>query len=213
MWASGCPGGSAAGPEHAAPATAALAAKARRKANKRRAAARDAAGSSAYDSEAPSEGRPGKRHRAAAAGAPSGDAAVVAGAALGAAEAEARSAGGAVDEDADGGDARAALRRLGVRSADPRYAAALAQERADLAKQARCLGLCPAVRCSAADCSRTVSLKNRVRVNPLITAMHVGSMRHAVVSLADTESVPHSVRTLLIAHSCLGAPSARRGAR
>ena len=213
MWASGCAGGSAAGPEHAAPATAAPAAKARRKADKRRAAADNGAGSSAYDSEAPSEGRPGKRHRAAAAGAPGGDAAVVAGAALGAAEAEARSAGGAVDEDDDGGDARAALRRLGVRSADPRYAAALAHERADMAKQVRCLGLCPVVRCSAAACSRTVSLQNRVRVNPLITAMHVGSMRHAVVSLADTESVPHSVRTLLIEHSCLGAPSARRGAR
>ncbi len=145
MWASGSAGGRAAGPEHAAPATAAPAAKARRKADKRRAAADNAAGSSAYDSEAPSEGRPSKRLRAAAAGAPGGDAAVAARAALGAAEAEARSAGEAVDEDDDGGDARAALRRLGVRSADPRYAAALAHERADLAKQARCLGLCPVV--------------------------------------------------------------------
>jgi len=150
-WASGSAGGSAAGPEHAAPATAAPAAKARRKADKRRAAARDAAGSGAYDSEAPSEGRPGKRHRAAAAGAPSGDEDVAARAALGAAEAEARSAVEAVDEDADGGDARAALRRLGVRSADPRYAAALAHERADLAKQARSLWCYAVIGCRAAN--------------------------------------------------------------
>jgi len=57
--------------------------------------------------------------------------------ALGAAEAEARFAGEAVDEDDDEGDARAALRRLGVRNADPRFAAALAHERAGFAKQAR----------------------------------------------------------------------------
>jgi hypothetical protein len=139
VWASGGAGGSAAGPEHAAPATAAPAAKARRKADKRRAAAGDAAGSSAYDREAPSEGRPGKRHRAAAAEAPGGDEAVVARAALGAAEVEARFAGEAVDEDDDEGDARAALRRLGVRSTDPRFAAALAHERAGFAEQARSL--------------------------------------------------------------------------
>ncbi len=137
--ASGSAGGSAADPEHAAPATRAPTAKARRKADKRRAAVDDAAVSSAYDSEAPSEGRPGKRHRAAAAGAPGGDEAVVARAALGAAEAEARFAGGAIDEDDDEGDARAALRCLGVRSTDPRYEAALARERADFAKQARSL--------------------------------------------------------------------------
>ena len=132
--ASGSAGGSAADSEHAAPATAAPAAKARRKANKRRAAARDAAGSSASDSEAPSVGRPGKRHRAAAAGAPSGVAAVAARAALGVAEAEARSAGEAADEDNEGGDARTAPRHLGVRSADQRYAVALAR---DFAEQAR----------------------------------------------------------------------------
>jgi hypothetical protein len=137
VWASGSAGGSAADPEHAAPATAAPAAKARRKANKRRAAAGDAAGSNAYDRGAPSEGRPGKRHRAAGPGAPGDDEAVVARAALCAAEAEARFAGEPVNEDNDEGDARAALRRLGVRDADPRYAAALAHERADLAKQAR----------------------------------------------------------------------------
>ncbi len=129
----------AADPEHAAPATAGPAAKARRKAGKRRAAACDVAGNNAYDCEAPSEGRHGKRHRAAAAPARGGDEAVVAWAALRAAEAGARFAGAAVDEDDDGGDARAALRQLGVRNADPRFAAVLAHERADFAKQARCL--------------------------------------------------------------------------
>ena len=156
--------GSAAEPARAAPATAAPAAKARRKANKRRAAAGDAAGSSAYDSGAPREGRPGKRHRAEAAGARGGDEAGVARAALGAAEAEARFAGEVVIEDNNEGRARAALRRLDMRAADPRYAAALAHERADLAKQARSLGLCAMVGCSAAACSRTVHCKaNRER--------------------------------------------------
>ncbi len=137
--ASGGAGGSAAEPEHAAPATAAPAAKARRKADKRRATTGDVADADAYGRDAPSEGGPGKRHRAAAAGARGGDEAGVARAALGAAEAEARFAGGAVDEDGDEGDARAALRQLGVRSADPRFAAALARERADFAMQARSL--------------------------------------------------------------------------
>jgi len=137
--ASGGAGGSAAAPAHAAPATAAPAAKARRKADKRRAAAGNAAGSSADDGGAPCEGRDCKRHRATAARAPRGDEAGVARAALGAAEAETRCAGEAADIGNDGGDVRAALRRLGVRSADPRFAAALAHERADFAKQARSL--------------------------------------------------------------------------
>jgi len=105
--ASGGAGGNAAHPEHAPPATAAPAAEARRKADKRRPAAGDAAGSNDCDSEAPSEGRPSKRHRAAAAGASSGHEAVNARAALGAAEAEARS-GEAVDAEDHGGDVRAA---------------------------------------------------------------------------------------------------------
>ncbi len=140
----GSAGGSAADPEHAAPATAAPAAKAHRKANKRRVAAGDAAGSNACDGGAPFEGRPGKRHRAAAAGAPGGDEAVIARAALGAAEAEARFDGETVDEDDAEGDIRAASRRLGVRNADPRYAAALAHERADSVEQARSSRLCAA---------------------------------------------------------------------
>jgi len=147
--ASGCAGGRAADAEHAAPATAAPAAKARRKADKRRAAAGDAALRNAYDRGAASGGGPGKRHRAVAAGARGGDEAVVARAALGAAEAEARFEGEAVNEDGDEGDARAALRPLGVRSADPRFAAALARERAGFAEQARSLGLCAVVGCSA----------------------------------------------------------------
>ncbi len=141
--------GSAAAPARAAPATAAPAAKAHRKADKRRAAARDAAGSNDCDSGAPLKGRPGKRHRAEAAGARGGDEAVVSRAALGAAEAEAGFEGDAVNEDGDEGDARAALRRLGVRSADPRFAAALAYERAGFAEQARSLGLYAVVGCSA----------------------------------------------------------------
>jgi hypothetical protein len=44
-----------------------------------------------------------------------------------------------INDDDNGGDARAASRRLGVRNADPRYAAALARERTDFAKQARSL--------------------------------------------------------------------------
>ena len=136
--ASGSAGGRAADPARAAYATAAPAAKASRKTHKRRAAARDAAGSTTHDRGAPSEGRPSKRHRAAAAGAPRGDEAGVA-RAVDAAEAEARCAGEAADIGNDGGDVRAALRRLGVRSADPRFAAALAHERADFAKQARSL--------------------------------------------------------------------------
>ncbi len=139
MRASGSAGGGAADPEHAAPATATPAAKARRKADKRRADARNAAVSNACNRGAPSGGGPSKRHRAAAAGAPGGDEAVIARAALGAAEAEAGFAGGAVEEGDDSGDARMALRRLGARSADPRFAAALAHERAGFAKQARSL--------------------------------------------------------------------------
>ena len=158
--ASGSAGGSDADPARAAPATAALAtaagAKARRKAGKRRAAAGDEASRSAYPSGLPPEGRPGKRHRAAAAGIRGGAEAVVARAALGAAEAVAHFAGEAVDEDDDDGDARGALRRLGVRNADPRFAAALAHERADFAEQARSLRMCAVVGCSAAACSRMV---------------------------------------------------------
>ncbi len=142
--ASGCAGGSAADPDHAAPATAAPAAEARRKAEKRRPAAGDAAGSNDCDSEAPSEGRPSKRHRAAAAGASSGDEAVNERAALGAAEAEARS-GEAVDAEDHGGDVRAASRRLGARDTDPRYVAALAHERGDIAEQVRGSRLCAAL--------------------------------------------------------------------
>ncbi len=154
--ASGSAGGSAADPEHAAPATAAPAAKASCEANKRRATAGDAAGSNACDGGAPSEDRPGKRHRTTADETRNSDEAVIAHAALGAAEAEARSAGEAMDVDNEGGDARAASRRLSVHNADPRYAAPLALERADFAKQARSLGLCAGDGCSAAACSRTV---------------------------------------------------------
>jgi len=158
--ASGSAGGSAADPARGAPATEALAAKARRKPDKRRAAAGNAAGSNDYDNGAPSEGRPGKRHRAAAAGTPRGDDAGVARAALGAVEVEARLAGAAAYEDDDGGDARAALRHLGVRSADPRFAAALAHERADFAKQARSFWLCAVVSCSAAVSSVTITVRD-----------------------------------------------------
>jgi len=147
--ASGSAGGSAAGPEHVAPATAVPAAEARCEADKRRAAARDAAGSNDCDRGALSEGRPSKRHRAAAAGEPRSDEAVVARAALGAAEADARFAGAAVDADDNERDTRAALRRLGVRNADPRFAAALAHERADFAKQARSVGPSAVTGCSA----------------------------------------------------------------
>ncbi len=170
--ASGSAGGSDADPEHAAPATASPASKARRNANKRRATTGDVADADAYGHDAPSEGGPGKRHRAAAAGARGGDAAVVARAALGAAEAEARCAGEVVIEDNDEGRARAALRRLDMRAADPRYAAALAHERADLAKQARSLGLCAMLGCSAAACSRTVHCKaNRERASCTLPRM------------------------------------------
>ncbi len=131
--ASGSAGGRAADPARAAYATAAPAAKASRKTHKRRAAARDAAGSNTHDRGAPSEGRPSKRHRAAAAGAPRGDEAGVA-RAVDAAEAEARCAGEASDDDNEDGDAYVASRRLGVHKADQRYAAALAR---DFAKQAR----------------------------------------------------------------------------
>ncbi len=139
VWVSGSAGGSAADPAHAASAMAAPAAKARRKANKRQAAAGDVADAGPSDRGAPYEGTPGKRHRAAAAGAPGGDEAVVARAALGAAQAEACLPGGAADKDGDEGSAHAALRRLGVRKADPRFAAALAHERADFANLARSL--------------------------------------------------------------------------
>ncbi len=135
--ASGSAGGRAADPEHAAPATAGPRAKARRKADEQQAAAGVAARSNACDRGAPSEGRPGKRQRTAAAGAPRGDEAGVARAALGVVEAEARCAGEAADEDNEGGDARAASRRLGVYKADQRYAAAMARERAGFAEQAR----------------------------------------------------------------------------
>jgi len=194
--ASGGAGGSAAEPEHAAPATAAPAAKARRKADKRRAAVDNVTKAGAHGRGAPSEGTPGKRHRATAAGAPSNGEAVVARTALGVAEAEARYLNEAIDEHDDGGDARAALRRLGVRNADPRFAAALAHERADFAMQARCLGHCAVVGCRAAACSRMVSLQNGERVSLLSTATHVGSMGHAIVSSADTANVPHSVPRL-----------------
>jgi hypothetical protein len=155
--ASGSADGRAADPARAAPATAAPAAKARRKAGKRRAAAGDVAGSSACESGLPSEGRPVKRHRAAAAGSSGGVEDVVTRAALGAAEAEARFAGDAVDEDDDEGGARGALRRLGVRNADPRFAAALAHERAHFAEQARSSQMCAVVGCAPAACSRAVS--------------------------------------------------------
>jgi hypothetical protein len=197
--ASGSAGGRAADPERAAPATAAPAAKARRKADKRRAAAGDVAGSSAYESGLPSEGRPGKRHRAAAAGSPGGVEAGVARAALGAAEAEARFAGEAANEDDNVGDERGALRRLGVRNADPRFAAALAHERAGFAQQARSSRMCAVVGCSAAACSRTVRCKVRCRqrVRLLHTATHLCGMGRVVASLADTTSVPHSVSRLV----------------
>jgi len=37
--------------------------------------------------------------------------------------------------------------------------------------------------------------------------MHVRSIGHVVLSLADTASVPHSVPRLLMGQSCLGASS------
>jgi len=114
-------------------------------------------GDVACESGLPSEGRPVKRHRAAAAGSSGGVEDVVTRAALGAAEAEARFAGDAVDEDDDEGGARGALRRLGVRNADPRFAAALAHERAHFAEQARSSQMCAVVGCAPAACSRAVS--------------------------------------------------------
>jgi len=126
---SGSGGRGAASPEHAMSDPAAQAA---HQPGKRR-AEHDAVDADAHDRGAPSAATPGKRHKAAAAGAPSGDEAVMVRAALGAAEAEARCGAGEASEE----EARAALRRLGVRATDPRFAAALAHERADLAKQVR----------------------------------------------------------------------------
>ncbi len=57
-------------------------------------------------------------------------------------------------------------------------------------------------------------LRPRQRVSLLHTATHVSGIWHVTVSLADMASVAHSVlQYLLIKHSCLGAPCARRGAR
>jgi len=126
---SGSAGGGASDPERAA---AAPAARAPHQPDKRR-AEDDAAAADVNDQGVPSAASPGKRHKAAATGAPSSGEATMARAALGTAEAEAHSAAG----DSDEGDARAALRRMGVRATDPRFAAALAHERADLAKQVR----------------------------------------------------------------------------
>jgi len=204
--ASGSAGGSAADPEHAAPATAAPAAEARRQADKRQAAADEAAGSSTCDSGLPSEGRSSKRHRAAVAGAPSGDEAGVARAAPGVAEAEARCAGEAIDEDDAEGDVRAASRRLGMRTADQRYAAALAHERVDSVEQARSSRLCAAL----LQCRSLLShgqLQDQQVLSLLILVTHVGTIGHVVLSLADTASVPHSVPRLLMGQSCLGASS------
>jgi len=102
-------------------------------------------------------------------------------AALGVAEAEAGFADGVIDEDDDGGGARAALRSLGVRNADPRFAAALAHERAHFDKQARSFALCGGwLWC------RTLllhsQLRGRQRAGLLHTATHVVCMGHVVVS-------------------------------
>jgi hypothetical protein len=183
---SGSDGGSAADPERAMPAVAAPAAKAPHKPDKRRlegqtsdAAAADA---DADDRGAPSVASPGKRHRAAAAGAPSGDEAVTAHAALGAAEAEAGcGAGGALEDEA-----RAALRRMGVHKNDPRFAAALAaaiaRERAGHAKQVRYsfLGsswLHPKALCRACCAQRYCESDSALQ------AARVGSVGQVVVSL------------------------------
>ncbi len=142
VWVSGSHGsGGAADPERAMPAMGAPGAEAPHKPDQRRSEGRTseaaAADGDADGRGAPSVASPGKRHRAAAAGAPSGDEAVTAHAALGAAEAEARcGAGGAL-----AGEAGAALRSMGVHKNDPRFAAALAaaiaHERAGHAKQVR----------------------------------------------------------------------------
>jgi hypothetical protein len=139
VWVSGSHGsGGAADPERAMPAMAAPGAEAPHKPDQLRSEGRTseaaAADGDADGRGAPSVASPGKRHRAAAAGAPSGDEAVTAHAALGAAEAEARcGAGGAL-----AGEAGAALRGMGVRKGDPRWAAALAYLSAGYAKQVRC---------------------------------------------------------------------------
>jgi len=124
--------GSGADPERAMPAVAATGAKAPHKPDKRR-ADKAAADADAYDQDAPSVVTPGKRRKAAAAGAPSGDGAVMVHAALGAAEAEARCGAGEAVEQVTG----AALRRMGVRKTAPQFAAALAHEHLDHAEQVR----------------------------------------------------------------------------
>jgi len=164
------------------PAVGAPAAKAPHKPDKRRLEGRAseaaAADADAGEPGAPSVASPGKRHRAAAAEAPSGDEAVTAHAALGAAEAEARCGAGAAVEH----DTRAALRSLGVRKDDPRWAAALAHLCAGHAKQVRCSfhggsSLHPKVSCRA-DCGQ--------RCCESASAVHVarvGRVGQVVVSL------------------------------
>jgi hypothetical protein len=170
---SGSAGGDAAGPERAA---AAPAAEVPHQPDKRR-AEDDAADADAGDRGAPSAATPGKRHRAAAAGAPSGDEAVTAHAALGAAEAEARCGAGEANEK----EAGAALRRLGVRETDPRFAAALAHERAAFAEQVR--GNFARRQLAALQRLLFAGLLHARRQRVAVHATHVGSAGHAVVSL------------------------------
>ncbi len=130
---SGNAGGSATDPEHAVPAAAAPAAEAPRRASKRRAAARNAAGD-AYDGGVASKGMPGKRRKAAAVGGHTG--------------AEGRGAGEAHGGRGEGQQQgpRAALRPQSA-FRDPCFAAALAHECTQYAKQVRSVrsfrGGCP----------------------------------------------------------------------
>jgi len=120
---SGSAGSSAANAEHAVPAVAAPAAAAPRRASKRRAAPRNAFWD-AYDGGAASKGMPGKRRKAAAVGAST--------------EAEGRCAGEAHVGRGEGqqqGSCAALRPQSAIR--DPHFAAALAHECTQYAKQVR----------------------------------------------------------------------------